>query len=168
MLHFLKQFRNRNCSAAREAAEAEHLRLGRLGEEMAAQYLRANGYRLVATNYETPIGRGFTGRLITGEIDIIAYDETDAESVLCFVEVKTRTQTEWAAPESAVDKRKQRQIIRASRVYRRVLMLHGEPYRFDVIGIITGGAQPQINLRRGYFSEASYARSQWRTSVDYR
>lgn len=147
---------------------SEHLRLGQFGEQLAVEYLRKNGYRIVVTNYETPIGRGLSGRVVTGEIDIIAYDETEAEPVLTFVEVKTRSHAEWAAPETAVDKRKQRQIIRASRVYRRVLMLHGEPYRFDVIGIITAEAQPQINLRRGYFSEASYARSQWRSSADYR
>src|SRR5688572_10583531 len=67
---------------------------GRLGEHIAAEYLRTNGYRLVLSNFKVPIGRNSRGAAVTGEIDIIAIDG----ETLCFVEVKTKTSDEFSAP----------------------------------------------------------------------
>lgn len=134
--------------------QAPHLALGARGEMLAAGFLRAEGYRLVATNFSAPIGRTEGGRMLQGEIDIIAYDETCDPPVLAFIEVKTRSGSEVASPLSAVDRRKQRRIIRTARLYRRLLRIADEPYRYDVVGIVYAkGAGPQIELRRGYFSE---------------
>ena len=142
-------------------ATSPHLALGRFGEQAAVTYLKTKAYRIVATNFTAPIGYSFLGRLITGEIDIIAYDESVADPVLVFIEVKTRSSTRFAAPEAAVDLRKQRQIIRAARVYRRMVDLINEPYRYDVITVIMEAGRPQVAMLRDYFSEASFARSQW-------
>ena len=46
--------------------------VGQIGEELAARFLRKNGYRLVAANFKTPIGRNRRDAQITGEIDLIA------------------------------------------------------------------------------------------------
>ncbi|MGH9855595.1 MAG: YraN family protein [Blastocatellia bacterium] len=140
-----------------------HLGLGEYGERLVAEYLKRQGYRIVATNFITPIGHGKTGRQITGEIDIVAYDESARPFTLAFIEVKTRSSDEIAAPETAVDIRKQRQIIRAARVYRRITEVSEEPYRYDVASVVTRpGAEPAVTLRRGYFSERRFGQSGWR------
>jgi putative endonuclease len=133
---------------------APHLETGGRGEEMAARFLRQQGYRIVATNFSAPVGYSRTGRPVTAEIDIIAYDESTIPFTLAFIEVKTRTSAEVATPESAVDRRKQRQIARAARVYRRLLSIEDEPYRYDVIGVLLApNEEPSLSLLRGYFTE---------------
>jgi putative endonuclease len=141
-------------------ARPSHLALGEFGERLVAEYLERQGYRIVAANYIAPIGYGKNERRITGEIDIIAYDESARPFTLAFIEVKTRSSDEIAAPETAVDIRKQRQIIRTARVYRRISEVSEEPYRYDVVSvIIKSGGDPNVTLRRGYFSEQRFSRS---------
>lgn len=149
----------KNRAAKRRAA---HLALGEAGEQLALEYLKKQGYRIVLANFTVPIGYGRSGRQVTGEIDIVAYDESSAPFTLAFIEVKTRTRTDIAAPEAAVDARKQRQIVRAARIYRRLMRVEDEPYRYDVVGItILAGAKPECILSRGYFSEQRFAQSNW-------
>ncbi len=125
-----------------------HLELGRRGEQLAVDYLKKKGYRIVAMNFITRLGRSITGRHLTGEIDIIAYDG----EMLCFIEVKTRSNEIFATAEQAVDRRKQRQIARAARRYRQLFDLINESYRFDVVAILLClDAQPQIRLERAFF-----------------
>ena len=141
---------------------AKHLELGQLGEKLAAEYLAQADYRLVAANFMTPLGYSLNGRQITGEIDLVAYDESSRPFTLAFVEVKTRTSRAFATPQAAVDRRKQRQIIKTARIYRRLLRLVDEPFRYDVVSILLHpAAAPQIELLRGYFSEAAFAQSRW-------
>lgn len=141
---------------------ASHLELGQKGEQLAAEYLKQHGYRIVATNFVLPIGYSMQGRQITGEIDIVAYDETTKPFTLAFVEVKTRTRTDVAAPEAAVDLRKQRHIVRTARLYRRLMSVQIEPYRYDVVAIIAAvNKAPETSLLRGYFTEEQFLRSSW-------
>ena len=138
---------------------APHLSLGETGERLALRFLEANGYRIVATNFLAPIGRSRSGRPITAEIDIIAYDESSRPHHLAFVEVKTRSRRDIAAPEAAVDRRKQRHLIRAARAYRRLLHLQHELFRYDVVSIVLAPpAPPDLQLLRAFFHEASLAR----------
>jgi putative endonuclease len=131
---------------------------------VALNYLKQHDYRIVATNFTAPIGYGLTGRAITGEIDIIAYDESSHPPTLAFIEVKTRRSAEIAAPEAAVTLRKQRQITRAARVYRRLLRLEGAPYRYDVVSVLAAeNASAEVTLWRGYFTEERFHRSAWWT-----
>ena len=129
---------------------------------MAVAHLRKNGYQIVATNFIAPLGRSPNGRALTGEIDIIAYDLSTTPPTLAFIEVKTRSRTEIALPQAAVDRRKQRQIIRAARVYRRVMRVVGEAYRYDVVAVLVRRQAKQaaeIHLLPGYFSEERYQRA---------
>jgi putative endonuclease len=154
--NLLRKFRN-------EKARPSHLALGEYGERMVVDSLKRQGYRIVAVNFIAPIGHSRGGRQITGEIDIVAYDESARPFTLAFIEVKTRSSDEFAAPETAVDIRKQRQIIRAAYVYRRINEVSEEPYRFDVASVLVKpGVAPSVTLRRGYFSEQRFIRSQWR------
>ncbi len=139
-----------------------HLQLGERGERLAAEFLQRQGYKIVVTNFVAPIGEIRNNRVITGEIDIVAYDESSSPFVLTFIEVKTRSSSEIAAPESAVDLRKQRQIIRASKVYRRLLAIEDERYRFDVVSIVIAfDKEAELKLFKGYFKDAKFGRSKW-------
>lgn len=156
-----------NQNEREEQPTASHLALGEMGERLAVAHLEKLGYRIVATNFILPIGYSRQGRPITGEIDIVAYDETAKPFTLTFVEVKTRTRADIAVPEAAVDRRKQRQIVRTARLYRRLMAVQSEPYRYDVVSIIaTPGKAAEPSLLRSYFSEGQFARSNWNKEID--
>jgi putative endonuclease len=145
-------------------ALAPHLALGRRGEILAAEHLERAGYRLVASNFTLPVGRNLRGALVHAEIDIVAYEET----TLCFVEVKTRASDWFAAPEANVDLRKQRQIARAARVYRRMFGLTGAPYRYDVVSVILPPADtnhpmpaPRLQLLRNFWTDERFRKRRW-------
>jgi putative endonuclease len=138
---------------------ASHLWLGEYGEQLAVAHLKRQGYRIVATNFTTPLGHSLQGRALSAEIDIIAYDD---KNTLVFLEVKTRSRADIALPQAAVDLRKQRQIVRAARIYRRMLHLTEEPYRYDVVSILViEGRKPEIAVLEDYFHEARFARARW-------
>ncbi|MBV9211508.1 MAG: YraN family protein, partial [Acidobacteria bacterium] len=117
---------------------ASHLLLGRRGEELAAAYLERQGYRLAAANFTAPVGRNLRGALVHAELDIVAYEG----STLCFIEVKTRASDWFASPEANVDLRKQRQVSRAARAYRRLFGITNSAYRFDVVTVILAETEP--------------------------
>lgn len=130
--------------------------LGEFGERLAVGHLLANGYRVVMTNFKVPIGRNTNGAQVTGEIDIIAFDG----ETLCYVEVKTRSSSEFAGPLAAVTLRKQRQITRTARVYRRTFGISDIEQRFDVVTILMH-EPPQIELIKGFWSESRFKKKQW-------
>ena len=133
-------------------------RLGELGEQMAADFLIRQGFRLVAANFKVPVGRNSRGVQVNGEIDLIALEN----DTLCFTEVKTRRSAEFAEPLSAVGLRKQRQITRTARIYRRIFGLKDIVFRFDVITVLLEkGEDPQIELIRGFWSEAKFRKKAW-------
>lgn len=96
--------------------------VGTAYEELAAEYLTAQGYEVLERNF----------RCRQGEIDIVAKDH----SYICFVEVKYRINEMHGAAVEAVDKKKQRIITKVAWYY---LMTHGgnewTPCRFDVLAI---------------------------------
>jgi putative endonuclease len=130
--------------------------LGEVGERLAAEHLAKNGYRLVMANFKVPIGRNTNEAQVTGEIDLIGFDGDE----LCFVEVKTRTTDEFAGPLSAVNLRKQRQIIRAARVYRRIFGIRDVKHRYDVVTIVMG-QPPTVELIKGFWNEAKFRKKAW-------
>lgn len=139
-----------------------HLELGRRGEELAAAYLERVGYRIVAANFSLPVGRNRIGALINVEIDLIAYEG----ETLCFVEVKARRSDWFAQPQANVDRRKQRQIARASRAYRRMFGLTGASFRYDVVTVVLpspddAAAEFEIQLLRNYWTEDKLRKRVW-------
>jgi putative endonuclease len=132
--------------------------VGEIGEDLAARFLLKNGYRIVMANFKAPIGRNNRGAAVTGEIDLIAFDK----DVLCFVEVKTRSSDEFAAPLAAVDLRKQRQIIRTAKVYRKTFQLANISFRYDVIGIILReNARPEVQFFKNFWTEDKFQKKFW-------
>lgn len=108
---------------------SEHNDFGKLGEQMAADYLTGKGYRIVATNWH----HGHE------EIDIVAYDGDE----LVVVEVKTRQTRNYGDPETAVSKSKQRSIIRVAEAYIIENDLNVQT-RFDVVSIVVNQHEQTI------------------------
>lgn len=131
---------------------------GARGERLALERLLKENYRVVCANFKTPVGRNRRGAIVTGEIDLIACDE----SFLCFIEVKTRSSDRFASPLAAVDLRKQRQIIRAARMYRKIFHLQSARIRYDVVSIILkDDSKPEIEIFRNYFGESRFEKKSW-------
>ena len=137
--------------------------LGQRGELLAAACLKKLGYQLVAANFSLPVGRNRKGAIINAEIDLIAYEG----EVLSFVEVKTRASDWFASPAANVDLRKQRQITRAARAYRRMFGLKDVRYRYDVVSIVLPsvseeGSEVEIELLRNFWREEKFRKNGWR------
>ena len=133
--------------------------IGERGETLATNFLLKSGYRIVCANFKVPVGRNRRGAVVTGEIDLIGYDQ----DILCFIEVKTRSSDEFASPLAAVDLRKQRQIIRTARMYRRIFHIQSTAnFRYDVVSIILSGENlPKIELFKNYWSENKFRKNFW-------
>ena len=149
---------------------APHLFLGQRGEQLAADYLQHLGYALVVSNFTIPVGRNLRGVVVQAEVDLIAYEG----STLCFIEVKTRASDWFAAPPANVDLRKQRQISRVARLYRRMLDLTGEPYRYDVVSVILPpedesgkAARPRLELLRNFWTDDKFRKRRWTDVTGY-
>jgi len=142
----------------KRAKEQSTSLLGLRGETLAAEYLIRCGYRIVVTNFKVPVGRNSKGVQVTGEIDIIALDG----EMLCFVEVKTRRSDEFAQVIAAVNTRKQRQITRTAKVYRRIFAVRDVEYRYDVITVLLPKhATAEIELIKGFWNESKFRKQTW-------
>ncbi len=100
---------------------ADHLILGRKGEDIARSHLVKKGYKILETNW----------RHSRAEIDIIAMDG----EALVFVEVKTRSTEMWGQPALAVTPKKERLMADASGVYMEQIG-HDWEVRFDIISVV--------------------------------
>jgi putative endonuclease len=135
---------------------------GEHGESLAARFLIKNGYRLVVANFKVPVGRNNNGAQVTGEIDLIALDG----DVLCFVEVKTRRSAEFTPVLTAVDLRKQRQITRTAKVYRKIFGIRDVEYRYDVVTVLMPkDEKPKIELVKGFWNEGKFRKRSWNDKI---
>ena len=118
---------------------------GQTGEDAAAMQLQKAGYRIVARNWRPGSKSGGTG--MRGEIDIIAWHG----KILCFIEVKTRSSTNFGAPQEAVNRAKQRQISRLANAYVSFHRLDVS-CRFDVAEVwLSPDAPPRIAFHQNAF-----------------
>ena len=132
--------------------------VGERGELLAAEFIERQGFKIVMTNFKVPVGRNSKGVQVTGEIDIIALEA----DTLCFIEVKTRRSEEFAGPLANVNLRKQRQIARTARVYKRMFGLTQMQHRFDAVAVVTEkGLAPRIELFRAFWTEAKFKKRSW-------
>lgn len=100
---------------------AQHLELGRRGEQLAKAHLQQSGYTILHENWTH--GRA--------EVDLIARHNDE----LIFVEVKTRTGNRYGEPEDFVDARKQKLLAKAADEY--VYQAgHAGEIRFDIVAIL--------------------------------
>lgn len=97
-------------------------KIGQDNENAAAEYLKQQGYEILAQNFYTRMG----------EIDLIARDD----EYLVFVEVKYRRSASAGYPEESVTRQKQQRIIRTARYYMlKNKITENTPCRFDVLAI---------------------------------
>ncbi|WP_396210805.1 YraN family protein [Flavobacterium sp.] len=99
---------------------AEHIELGKFGEELAVEFLQQNGYEILETNWTFQ----------KAEIDIIA----QKENILAVVEVKTRSSIEFGLPQDFVKPKKIQLLVKAINEYVISSDLDVE-VRFDIVSI---------------------------------
>jgi len=129
-----------------EDVESRHIRLGRIGEDLAYHSLRQDGLKVLYRNFRAPNG---------GEVDIVCRDG----ETLVFVEVKTRSSEDFGRPMDAVDAEKQGLVARGGIGWLRLLGFPKILIRFDVVEVIAAeGKVPEINriadafpLPEGYY-----------------
>lgn len=93
---------------------------GRAGEDRAARFLEAAGYRVVRRNVRLP----------GGEIDLVCREGT----TVVFVEVKSRTSGRFGTALGAVDSRKRATLRRLAADYVQIVAPNA-PVRFDVVAV---------------------------------
>jgi putative endonuclease len=96
--------------------------LGRIGEQLAVDYLQRAGLRVLDRNW----------RSADGEIDIVAAER----QVLVVCEVKTRSGTRFGTPLEAITRTKHARLRRLAAQW---LVAHGvlfDEVRIDVIGLL--------------------------------
>ena len=115
-------------------------RYGEAGEALAARLLRRQGYRILETNYRTPIG----------EIDLIAR----GRDTIVFVEVKARRSPHFGHPKTAVTALKQRKLSMVALYYLKTTGQSGAKARFDVVAISGETERPEVEVVRNAFELA--------------
>ena len=93
--------------------------VGKLGEDLAANFLEEKGFNIIERNY----------RFGHGEIDIVA----EKEEMLIFIEVKTKKFGDFGDPINWVSRGKQKQIGRIARGYLYEKNITDRDCRFDVV-----------------------------------
>jgi len=99
---------------------AEHNELGKLGEDLAVDYLKKNGYTILDTNWTFQ----------KAEIDIIA----QKENTLAIVEVKTRSSIDFGLPQDFVKPKKIQLLVKAVDAYVNAKNLDLD-VRFDIVAV---------------------------------
>ena len=112
--------------------------LGGEGEELAVRYLKTHGYRIIERNFRCPLG----------EIDVIARHG----GYLVFVEIKSRSSSDFGFPQEAVHHYKQRRIIQAAKTYLAQRRLGDTVHaRFDVVAVERGPSGATIDVLQNAF-----------------
>ncbi len=134
----------------KKANEPTHLKSGRWGEKLAAQFLKKKRYKIIGQRVR--VGK-------RDEIDIIA----EHGGALIFVEVKTRKNENHGRPFSAVDKAKRKHLSRATVTYLKHKKAEPEFIRFDVIEVIgePEGDTPELRHIENAFPLDSAYRLWW-------
>ena len=113
--------------------------IGAYGEGVAADFLRAEGCKILARNFRGPR---------KGEVDVVAREG----KLLLFVEVKTRREGSKIRGLDAVDRDTQRLIERGANAWLKRLGTRNLPWRFDVIEVyVEEGKKPRVNRVKDAF-----------------
>jgi len=113
----------------------DNKQVGKLGEDMAVEYLRKKRYKLLTRNWQNK----------WGEIDIVA----KKKKRIVFVEVKTLQRRNSTPsnflPEDQINNKKKRQLVKMAQIYLLNNKLPLEtPHQIDVIAINLSDEKPEI------------------------
>ena len=101
----------------------ERKQRGSRAEDLAVEFLRRRGYRILERNF----------KLKLGEIDIIAEDQ----DTLCFVEVRAKAEGGLVSPLESITPSKQQKLSKLALAYLRSRYRSLDVRsRFDVVGVI--------------------------------
>lgn len=118
---------------------AHHNDFGKTAEDLAADYLQKNGYKILVRNF----------RFQKTEIDIIA----EKDDVIIIAEVKARSTDAFILPQEAVTKTKIKSIVSAANHYLEKFQKDNE-VRFDIISVLP---DDQKNLTIDHITDAFQA-----------
>ncbi len=109
---------------------------GRLGEDLAVEFLKEKGYTILQRNFRSK----------SGEVDIVALKGRGSGSqVLVFVEVKYRTSIDFGLPCQAVDYKKQRVIKQVAETYIAREKAYNMPCSLDIVEVYRDNGKTHIN-----------------------
>lgn len=100
---------------------ADHNDFGKKAEELAAEYLQKNGYKILVRNF----------RYQKAELDLVA----EKDSLIVVIEVKARSTDVFNLPQEAVNKRKIKLIVSAANYFMEEYNKNQE-VRFDIISVL--------------------------------
>lgn len=119
--------------------KTHNIKKGNAGEALAVAFLKNANHLICDQNYKKP----------SGEIDIITRDG----DTMVFIEVKFRKNLEFGYPREAVNRTKQKRIMKTALWYLKEKKLEDINVRFDVIEIYFEQNEKQvINHFEGAFS----------------
>jgi putative endonuclease len=106
---------------------AEHNFVGKIGENLAREYLEKEGYKIIEQNYKTKYA----------EIDLIIEkkDNLWGKTKLVFVEVRTKIGENFGSPEDTINRAKLWKILQNAKSYSAFKGWQG-PERIDAICIV--------------------------------
>ena len=110
--------------------------VGERGEEVAAAFLRRQGYEILTRNWRCP----------TGEIDIVAREG----ECLAFVEVRARRGERYGTAEESITAAKKAKLVELAQTYLQEAGLEQAVWRIDVVAIDLNwcGQAKRLNLIR--------------------
>jgi putative endonuclease len=100
---------------------SQHNEVGKIGENLAKEFLEKQGYKIIEQNYKTKYA----------EIDLVAQNK----KCLIFVEVRTKIGEDFGTPEETINRKKLRKVQRNALAYAAFKKWEG-PLRLDAICIV--------------------------------
>ncbi len=119
---------------------ADREKLGRWGEKRCEKFLKRKGLKTLTKNYSCK----------TGELDLVM---VDTDGTIVFVEVRTKADSDFAAPEDSITTPKKTKLLRTARYFLTTNNIEDRPYRFDIVAIVLDkSARPEINHYKNAFT----------------
>ena len=115
---------------------AQHNEIGKIGEDLARDYLIKEGYKIVEQNYRTKYA----------EIDLVAQKSLGflKPSKLVFVEVRTKVGENFGSPEDTINKAKLWKVLQNAKSYTAFKRWDG-PCQIDAVCIVL---RPDFSVSR--------------------
>ncbi len=102
----------------------DHITTGKIGEELAREFLRKKGYKILEQNYKTKYA----------EIDLVGLKD----KVMVFVEVRTKRGEVFGSPEETINRQKLWKVLQNAKAYMAFKKWAG-PCRIDAVCIVLDG-----------------------------
>jgi len=115
---------------------ANHNEVGKIGEDLACQYLEKEGYKVIEQNYRTKYA----------EIDLVCEKSAGflKKPCLVFVEVRTKVGEQWGSPEDTINKAKLWKVLQNAKTYTAFNRWNG-PCQIDAVCIVL---KPNFSVSR--------------------